>query len=177
MRRLESKVTEEGANLGQEGASEEDEEAEEIEGMQESTGARMMVEELMLLAGEIAGKFAEARGIPVPFRVQQRPPVRVTLHTALVPPAALLLICLLLRAQDDSKYLDYLARGKEKKAVVKSWKSLVGLPPTKYSSVPGPHFSLALDSYAQVRGHWHCVHSATAGCRKRADLKSFLLRF
>ena len=95
MRRLESKVTEEGANLGQEGASEEDEEAEEIEGMQESTGARMMVEELMLLAGEIAGKFAEARGIPVPFRVQQRPPVRVTLHTALVPPAALLLICLL----------------------------------------------------------------------------------
>ena len=92
MRRLESKVTEEGANLGQEGASEEDEEAEEIEGMQESTGARMMVEELMLLAGEIAGKFAEARGIPVPFCVQQRPPVCVTLSS---PPAALLLICLL----------------------------------------------------------------------------------
>lgn len=125
VRRLESKVTEEGANLGQEGASEEGEEEEEIEGMQESTGARMMVEELMLLAGEIAGKFAEARGIPIPFRVQQRPP-------------------------GDSKYLDYLVRGKEKKAVVKSWKSLVGLPPTKYSSVPGPHFSLALDSYAQV---------------------------
>ena len=63
--------------MGQEGAGEEGEEEEEIEGMQESTGARMMVEELMLLAGEIADKFAEARGIPVPFRVQQRPSVCV----------------------------------------------------------------------------------------------------
>jgi hypothetical protein len=92
VRRLESKVTEEGANLGQEGASEEGEEEEEIEGMQESTGARMMVEELMLLAGEIAGKFAEARGIPIPFRVQQRPPVCVP-SSPLSSPAALLLIC------------------------------------------------------------------------------------
>lgn len=52
-----------------------DDDEEILEGTQESTGARMMVEELMIVAGEVAANFAKDRGIPVPFRAQKPPKV------------------------------------------------------------------------------------------------------
>jgi len=35
----------------------------------------MMVEEMMILAGEVAAMFAQERNLPIPFRMQRRPKV------------------------------------------------------------------------------------------------------
>jgi exoribonuclease R len=162
VRRIDAKATEEGANVQQEG-EEEDVDEEEMEAIQESSGARMMVEELMLLAGEVAGKFAQERALPIPFRVQRRPLVRPHLPKACDFVSSLASSHTSAATQDDSKFFDYLERGKEKKAVVKSWKALADMPAMEYSSAAAPHFSLALDCYAQVT-LTHALLLLVGGC-------------
>ncbi len=85
----------------------------------------MMVEELMIAAGEVAARFAKAKGLTIPFKTQKRP-------------------------SDDEAYFAYLMKGKEKSLLIKHWNCLSRLPPSVLSITPDPHFSLGLDCYAQV---------------------------
>ncbi|MFT0813664.1 ribonuclease catalytic domain-containing protein [Synechococcus sp. OH20] len=87
----------------------------------EDTPARQMVAEMMVLAGEVAARFACQNGIPVPYRLQPAP--------ELPPP----------------EVLDLYPQGP-----VRSFAIMRCLSRAEVATQPGRHTGLGLDAYCQV---------------------------
>lgn len=87
----------------------------------EDTPARQMVAEMMVLAGEVAARFARQNGIPVPYRLQPAP--------ELPPP----------------EVLDLYPQGP-----VRSFAIMRCLSRAEVATQPGRHTGLGLDAYCQV---------------------------
>lgn len=52
----------------------------------EESASRILVSEMMILAGEVAGRYGEAHGLPLPFRGQEQPELPPEEELMLLPP-------------------------------------------------------------------------------------------
>jgi exoribonuclease-2 len=97
-------------------------------GAREDSIARVLVTELMLLAGEAAAKLAESGGFELPFRTQEVP--RLWGLEDVVEAEA---------------ELDAIPDG-----YAKTWRAIRGMSAARLGTALGPHFGLGLDAYVQV---------------------------
>ncbi len=87
----------------------------------EDTPSRQMVAEMMVLTGEVAARFAQQNGIPVPYRLQAAPDL------------------------PDPETLDLYPQGP-----VRSFAMMRCLSRAEVATQPGRHTGLGLDAYCQV---------------------------
>ncbi len=87
----------------------------------DNSPSRRLVAEMMILAGEVAGKYCQDHGIPVPFRGQPQPDLPPE-EELLILPAGPVRACALRRC----------------------------MPRSEISTIPSRHASLGLDTYTQV---------------------------
>lgn len=87
----------------------------------EVSPSRQLVAEMMILAGEVAGRYCQEHGIPVPFRGQPQPELPADEELLLLPPGPVR-ACALRRC----------------------------MPRSEISITPNRHASLGLDTYTQV---------------------------
>lgn len=87
----------------------------------ENSGSRLLVAEMMILAGEVAGRYCKDNGVPVPFRSQPQPELPSE-EELLILPAGPVRSCALRRC----------------------------MPRSEMGITPARHSSLGLDAYTQV---------------------------
>ncbi|KAL6060483.1 hypothetical protein QOT17_013510 [Balamuthia mandrillaris] len=86
--------------------------------------SNILVEEMMILSGEVAATFARNRQISIPFRAQE-PPFK------------------------HEEFTEYIQRSEDSEPL-RSWKIRSFLRPSTSVPYPQPHYSLGLSAYAQV---------------------------
>lgn len=87
----------------------------------ESSRSRQLVAEMMILAGEVAGRYCQEHGLPVPFRGQPQPELPPDEELLLLPPGPVR-ACALRRC----------------------------MPRSEIGTIPNRHASLGLNTYTQV---------------------------
>ena len=85
--------------------------------------SRVLVSEMMILAGEAAGAFGAARGLPLPYRSQPTPTLPSAAELAALPEGPCRLVALRSRMTKSATAI-----------------------------VPAPHAALGLEHYVQARG-------------------------